>query len=147
MRPLKNPLVYGLQSLWKPKTLTPVFLDPMRGWGFLLIKIVRKALRKKTCTWKQSSKLCMWVVLTAIISVAVKYKTRADKWLERYATLICRAYCQESWLCSVLGGHWRNLRANHILMRKERIEIKALRVTSHVLSSRIVSAKLRNTGL
>lgn len=83
----------------------------------------------------------MWVVLTAIISAPVKFKTSAEKWLERYATLSAghtgrRVGCATNW------EHIRvTVRAIRVLMGKEIIEVKALQITSDVLSSGIVSAK------
>jgi len=88
----------------------------------------------------------MWDALTAIISAAVKYKTSAEKQLERCATLSAghtggRVGSAANWehVCV-------SVRANHVLMGKEKIETKALQVTSDVLGSGIVSAKLHNTG-
>lgn len=68
----------------------------------------------------------MWVALTAIISAPIKYKTSAEKWLERYAALSAghtgrRVGCAANW------EHIRvTVRANYVLMGKERVEIKAL---------------------
>lgn len=49
--------------------------------------------------------------------------------------------------CATNWEHIRvTVRANHVLMGKERIEIEASQLTSDVLSSGTVSAKLHNTG-
>lgn len=88
----------------------------------------------------------MWIGLTAIISAPGKYKTSVEKWLARYTTLSAghtgrRVGCATNW------EHIRvSVRANHVLMGKDRIEIKASQVTPDVLSSGIVSAKLHRTG-
>ena len=88
----------------------------------------------------------MWVALTAIISAPIKYKTSAEKWLEKYTTLSAGHTGRRAG-CATNREHIRvTVRANHILMGKERIEIKASQVTSDVLSSGIVSTKLHNTG-
>lgn len=88
----------------------------------------------------------MWIALAAIISAPVKHKTSAETWLESYATLSAghtgrRVGCATNWEHIRVTG-----RVNHVLMGKERIEIKAVQVTSGVLSSGTVSAKLHNTG-